>query len=214
MRCICHLALAGLVALMPVQTFAQSTTPAAKKKHAKKLSGAAEDEAKEAERAQQEAPHRRRRHKAEPQVITASPQEGGEAAAKADAPKKSPEAPAASAPAAPTPTEEDDADIEENPSKWLLVLSQRVPPRRYAYVLGAALGAIGLVFAYQAQGEAKRAQTITSADEARAAVSNAQASASLANVMYVLAALAGLWAVALEFLPEPAAEKASLTFHF
>jgi hypothetical protein len=216
MRCILHLVLALLVALLPVQSAAQSATDVVKKKQ-RKSSAAADDEAKEAERAQEETGHRRRRHKAQPKVIEVTPESGATPAAASagtDAPKNEGQPAAAPGTAAVAASDEDETDFEDSPSKWLAVLSQKIPPRRYPYVLGVALGAVGLVCAYQAQGEAKRAQTGTSAAEAQSAVSNAQAASSLANVLYGLAGVAILTALVLEFLPEPVAEKASLTFHF
>jgi hypothetical protein len=192
MRRIPHLVLALSVALLPVQGFAA--------KKVKKRSHAAEvEEAAETERAQS-AP-RKRRHKAQPKVI--------------DVAQPAEEQPAQKAAAdAPVAVEEPDDEAEDDSAKWMSVLSSKLPPRRYAYVVGAVLAGLGLVFAYQAQGEAKRAETITSAVEAQAAVQNARGSAALANVMYGLAAAAALTALILEFLPEPAADKSVLTFHF
>jgi hypothetical protein len=221
MRRICHLALAGLVAFSPVAGWAETKdqdAPAKKKKH-KKPSAAEEEEAREAERAQLLAPrHRHRRHKADANAPEEAPPEGAaQSTPEADAPRKTAppdDASAAAAPAEPPAAAEADDDFEDNPARWLQVINDKVPPRRYGVVLGVGMLAVGLVFGYLAQGEAKRGQTVTSASEAQGAIANARASASLANVLYLLAVFAAATAAALEFLPEPAAEKASLTFHF
>lgn len=89
-----------------------------------------------------------------------------------------------------------------------------LPPRRYSYILGAVLIAAGASFGFIAQGDAKRAETLSGAAEAVEAQRAAQASAGVANVLYGLGAAAVLYAVVLELLPEPLAEKASLTFRF
>lgn len=88
------------------------------------------------------------------------------------------------------------------------------PPRRYTYILGGAFVVGGLAFAFSAQGEAKRFDTIQNAADAQAALVGARASAATASVMFSLAAATLVYAVVLEFLPEPVAQKASLTFHF
>jgi hypothetical protein len=89
-----------------------------------------------------------------------------------------------------------------------------LPPHRYAYFIGAAFLVGGLAFTYSAQSEAKRAETIGIASEASAALNNARAAAATSNVMYGLAATSLAVALLFEVLPEPAAQKASLTFHF
>lgn len=109
--------------------------------------------------------------------------------------------------------ESEEEEAEEDPSKAATFLTS-FPPRRYTYILGGAFVVGGLAFAFSAQGEAKRSDTITSAAEAQAALVNARASAAMASVMYGLAAATLIYAFVLEFLPEPVAEKASLTFHF
>ena len=88
------------------------------------------------------------------------------------------------------------------------------PRHRYGYVIGGGFLVAGLVFAYSAQGEAKRAETIGTAREASQALDNARASAATANVIYGAAAASLVVALLFEILPEPVAEKASLTFHF
>lgn len=226
MRRILHLVLAGFIALLPTHAFSESKRDASgssgtHKKHKKVKKAAAEEEA-EAARAQgeeEESQGSKRKKKRRPKVIEVSPE--GEATevtpAGADQPEK--ETTPAAKPPAPAVEEDEEGDgaptdFEDDPSQWLEALGRNVPPRRYAYVIGAIIGGTGLVFAYQAQGEAKRAETITSALEAQRAVGNARASAALANVMYGLAGAAILLALILELLPEPAAEKAALTFHF
>ncbi|GEM_PF-3281128 len=85
---------------------------------------------------------------------------------------------------------------------------------RYGYIIGGGFLVAGLAFAYSAQGEAKRAETIGSAREASQALDNARASAATANVIYGVATATLVVALLFEFLPEPIAQKASLTFHF
>ncbi len=72
----------------------------------------------------------------------------------------------------------------------------------------------GLAFAYSAQGEAKRAETVSSAREMSRVLEGAQASAATANLLYVLAAVTIGYAAVIEALPPSAAEKATLTLHF
>lgn len=85
---------------------------------------------------------------------------------------------------------------------------------RYAFVAGGLLALGGAGFGYLAQGESNRARTLSSASESSAALDRARASAATANVLYGLAAASIVYGLVLELLPEPAAEKASLTFHF
>jgi hypothetical protein len=75
-----------------------------------------------------------------------------------------------------------------------------------------ALGGAG--FGYLAHGESQRARTLSSAHESSVAFDRARASAATANVLYGVAGLTIAYGLVLELLPEPAAEKASLTFHF
>lgn len=241
MRRISHLVLAAFIAVLPTPSLgaskydaASSSSASKKKKKPKKTKAAEREQQVEAERAQgedEESQGSKRKKKRRSKTVdvgadgtaTETVGDGGETEKsdppKSDAPKSDATAAAAEKPATATPPaaaddDDDGADLEENPSRWVEALSKSVPPRRYAYVLGAIIGGTGLVFAYQAQGEAKRAETITSALEAQRAVNNARASAALANVLYGLAAAAVLLALVLEFIPEPVAEKAALTFHF
>ncbi|MFL5354302.1 hypothetical protein [Archangium sp.] len=85
---------------------------------------------------------------------------------------------------------------------------------RYAFVAGGLLALGGAGFGYLALGESNRARTLSSASESSAALDRARASAATANVLYGVAGAAVLYGIVLELLPEPAAEKASLTFHF
>jgi flagellar biosynthesis GTPase FlhF len=113
----------------------------------------------------------------------------------------------------------EDAEDEEEPEEEAKPIEvpaflTTFPPRRATYIIGGAFLVGGLAFAFSAQGEAKRTETITSAVEAQNALVNARASAATASVFYGLAAATLAYALMLEFLPEPVAEKASLTFHF
>ena len=85
---------------------------------------------------------------------------------------------------------------------------------RYSYVAGGVLLLGGVGFGYFARGEGKRAQSLESARESRIALDRARAAAATANLMYGVAGLTIAYGVLLEFLPEPAADAASLTYHF
>jgi hypothetical protein len=85
---------------------------------------------------------------------------------------------------------------------------------RYAFVAGGLLALGGAGFGYLAHGESQRARTLSSARDSSAAFDRARASAATANVLYGVAGLTLAYGLVLELLPEPAAEKASLTFHF
>ncbi len=85
---------------------------------------------------------------------------------------------------------------------------------RYAYIGGAVVLATGLVFAYYAQGEAKRAETVGSAQETASALSNARGASAAANVMYLAASALVAYALLVEVLPQKLADRVSLTFHF
>lgn len=107
--------------------------------------------------------------------------------------------------------EEEEADEEPAKTPTFLV---SFPPHRYTYIAGGAFIVGGLAFAFAAQGEAKRSDTITSAVESQTALNNARASAAMSSVFWALAASTLVYAFILEFLPEQVAEKATLTFHF
>jgi hypothetical protein len=92
--------------------------------------------------------------------------------------------------------------------------SPLVRTHRYAFVAGGALLVGGLGFGYFARGEAARARTLSSASESSIALERARSRAATANVLYGVAGATLLYGIVLELLPEPAAEKASLTFHF
>jgi hypothetical protein len=85
---------------------------------------------------------------------------------------------------------------------------------RYAYVAGGALLLGGVGFGFFSRGEARRAESLESARESRAALNRARTAAATSNVMYGVAGLTLAYGLLLEFLPEPAADAASLTYHF
>ncbi len=85
---------------------------------------------------------------------------------------------------------------------------------RYAFVGAGVLAGGGLVFGFIARGQQERAKTLSSAAEAAKTREDARQSAATANVLYALAGATLVYALILEFLPKPAADKASLTFHF
>jgi len=85
---------------------------------------------------------------------------------------------------------------------------------RYAFVAGGVLALGGLGLGFFAQGEAKRAQGLASARDARAGMDRARAASATANVLYVAAGAAVLYGLVLELLPDEAADAASLTYHF
>jgi len=85
---------------------------------------------------------------------------------------------------------------------------------RYAFAGAAVLAAGGLVFGFIAHGQQERAKTLSSAADAAKTQEDARQSAATANVLYALAGATLVYALVLEFLPKPAADKASLTFHF
>lgn len=109
--------------------------------------------------------------------------------------------------ARPEVTKDDDDEEEPAPKAGF-------PRHRYGYVLGGGFFVAGLAFAYSAQGEGKRAETIGTAREASQALENARASAATANVIYGVAAVTLAITLAFELLPRSIAERASLTFHF
>ncbi len=85
---------------------------------------------------------------------------------------------------------------------------------RYAYVASGGLLLAGVGFGYFSRGEAKRAQSLESARESQTALERSRAAAATANVMYGVAGLTLAYGLLLELLPEPAADAASLTYHF
>ena len=85
---------------------------------------------------------------------------------------------------------------------------------RYAYIAGGGILLAGVGFGYFSRGEAKRAQSLESARESRTALERARTAAATANVMYGVAGLTLAYGLLLELLPEPAADAASLTYHF
>ncbi|WP_225411477.1 hypothetical protein [Stigmatella hybrida] len=85
---------------------------------------------------------------------------------------------------------------------------------RYAFAAGGALLLGGIGVGFFARGEARRADSLESAREASSALHRARAASATANVMYGVAGLTLAYGLLLEFLPEPAADAASLTYHF
>jgi hypothetical protein len=71
-----------------------------------------------------------------------------------------------------------------------------------------------LAFGFIAQGQSKRADTLTAATDAARALSSAKAAGATANVFYSLAGAALAYGIVLELLPPHIAERAMLTFHF
>ncbi len=114
--------------------------------------------------------------------------------------------------AAPAVRAEDDAPRSELEVE--APIESRLPPRRYAYAASGALLLGGLGFGFWSQGQATRAQSLTRADDAAAAMRASRQSAATANVMYALAGLSLAYGLVLEFLPEKTAEKADLNFEF
>jgi|GEM_PF-2431252 len=85
---------------------------------------------------------------------------------------------------------------------------------RYAFVAGGVLALGGLGLGFFAQGEAKRAQSLSSARDASETLDRARSASTAANLMYAAAGAAVLYGLVLELLPDEAADKASLTYHF
>ncbi|MCY1014372.1 hypothetical protein [Pyxidicoccus sp. MSG2] len=85
---------------------------------------------------------------------------------------------------------------------------------RYAFVAGGVLALGGLGLGFFAQGEARRAQSLESAHDARVTLDRARTAAASANLLYATAGAAVLYGLVLELLPQPAADAASLTYHF
>jgi hypothetical protein len=88
------------------------------------------------------------------------------------------------------------------------------PAHRYGYVAGGVLALTGAGFGFIARSEALRATTLSSARESSATMGLARDHAATANLCYAMAGASVLYALALEFLPRPAAETASLAFRF
>lgn len=85
---------------------------------------------------------------------------------------------------------------------------------RYAYVAGGVLLLGGVGFGFVSRGESSRADSLQSARQSSAALRRARTAAATANVMYGVAGLTLAYGLLLELLPEPAADAASLTYHF
>jgi hypothetical protein len=124
---------------------------------------------------------------------------------------------AAAAPIAPVPAPESKPAPASVPAAALDAPTRDSEPfihgHRYAYVAGGVLlGGVG--FGYFSRGEAKRAESLETARESRAALNRARTAAATSNMMYGVAGLTLAYGLLMEFLPEPAADAASLTYHF
>jgi hypothetical protein len=115
--------------------------------------------------------------------------------------------PGAAAPQSPGTVPALDAPAREPESSF-------IRGHRYAYIAGGGLLLAGVGFGYFSQGEAKRAQSLESARESQAALRRSRTAAATANLMYGVAGLTIAYGLLLELLPEPAADAASLTYHF
>ncbi|WXH33122.1 hypothetical protein WA016_07123 [Myxococcus stipitatus] len=85
---------------------------------------------------------------------------------------------------------------------------------RFAFVAGGVLAVGGLGLGFYARGEARRAQGLTSARDAREGLDRARSASTAANLMYAAAGAAVLYGLVLELLPDEAADAANLTYHF
>jgi hypothetical protein len=125
---------------------------------------------------------------------------------------------AAAEPKASTPAQEPQSAPASVPAAALDAPTREPEPfihgHRYAYVAGGVLLLGGVGFGFFARGESKRAQSLESARESRMAFDRARTAAATSNMMYGLAGLSIAYGLVLEFLPEPAADAASLTYHF
>jgi hypothetical protein len=88
------------------------------------------------------------------------------------------------------------------------------PVYRLGYVAGGVLALTGAGFGIAARVEAMNAGTLASAREATATLDLARDHAATANLCFAMAGASVVYALALEFLPRPAADVASLTFRF
>ncbi|HLL55731.1 MAG TPA: hypothetical protein VK447_19375 [Myxococcaceae bacterium] len=104
----------------------------------------------------------------------------------------------------------EDAPVAEVPARS----PELFPAHRYTFLGGGLLALGGLGFGFYARTEAQRAASLPSASASAAALDRSRQAAATANVMYGLAGAALIYGIVLELLPPPAAEKASLTFHF
>jgi hypothetical protein len=94
------------------------------------------------------------------------------------------------------------------------VESSGFPKNRYTYVAGSVFLLAGLGAGYVAQGDAARAQSVSSAADARGAIADARFASSTASVLYVLAGVTLAYGLLFEFLPRDVLDRATLTFHF
>ncbi len=125
---------------------------------------------------------------------------------------------AAAEPKASKPVQESKAAPVSAPAAALDAPTREPEPfihgHRYAYVAGGVLLLGGVGFGFFARGESKRAESLETARDARIALDRARTAAATSNMMYGLAGLTVAYGLLLEFLPEPAADAASLTYHF
>lgn len=94
------------------------------------------------------------------------------------------------------------------------VESSGFPKHRYAYVAGSVFLLAGLGAGYVAQGDAARAQSVSSAADARGAIADARFASSTGSLLYVLAGVTLAYGLLFEFLPRDVLDRATLTFHF
>jgi hypothetical protein len=85
---------------------------------------------------------------------------------------------------------------------------------RYAFIAAGAFGLTGVVFGFIARGQQDRSQSLSSATESARALSDSRQAANTANLFYALTGATLVYAVLLEILPQPTAEKATLRFRF
>ncbi len=160
-----------------------------------------------------EAAPRRRTRKAKPAKTAPAPTPP----ASEEAP---PEGAAASKPAvsgdAPTRSVATE-DLAAEPTKPALLASLpqvTFTRHRYAFIGAGVLLAGGVALGYSAQGEAKRAQTISSAREAQRSLDGARQSAATATALFGLGLATLGYAVVMELLPQPPPDQSQLTFQF
>jgi hypothetical protein len=94
------------------------------------------------------------------------------------------------------------------------VTSSGFPKHRYAYVAGSIFLLAGLGAGYVAQGDAARAQSVTSASDAAGAVQDARFASSTASLLYILAGVTLAYGLLFEFIPRDVLDRTTLTFHF
>jgi hypothetical protein len=120
--------------------------------------------------------------------------------------------------AADPPKPKDLPVVEEDSSLSEDVLKRMTPEEgrehRYLFLVGGVSAAIGLGLSYWAQGEARRANTLFTAPDARKAFDNARGTAAGANVLFAVAVVSVGYGLFLELLPKDIASKAAINRHF